>query len=365
MLNLLQARFLAPFAMVVCIVPIAPPTETYSAWAQDHRAAPESSTGRTIKGVVTAQKTMVTAANPIAAQAGRTILRKGGSAIDAAIAVQLVLNLVEPQSSGIGGGAFVLHWDNHSRELKTYDGRETAPSAATPDRFLLDGQPMPFKSAVKSGLSVGVPGLVKLLELVHARHGKLPWPELFSPAIQLARDGFPVSRRLHQLLWLQTAATFSPAARRYFFAESTTASTPQPHPVGHNLKNPEFAVTLAAIRDRGSAAFYQGSIAHKIVAAVQTAPRNAGDITLADLQAYNVKERPPICMSYRRHRICGMGPPSSGGLTVAQALKMVEYFDLGRSAKAALNPQAMHLMSEALKLAFADRNRYIADTDFV
>ena len=332
--------------------------------AQDGRIAPEADTGRYAKSAATANKYMVAAANPLAVEAALEMLRKGGSAVDAAIATQLVLNLVEPQSSGIGGGAFMLHWDQRAGELKTYDGRESAPTAAKQDRFMRDGKRMPFWSAVKSGLSVGVPGLVKLLEHAHLRHGKLPWAELFAPAVRLSQQGFRVSPRLHNLLWLQTAKAFSPEARKYFFG-ADQGGVRDPRPVGHLLKNPEFAETLVEIRDRGSEAFYYGRIADAIVAASKGAPNFPGDITAVDLATYEVKERPPVCVTYRQHRVCGMGPPSSGALTVAQALKLAERFNLGKGPGAALNPQAMHYVAEATKLAFADRNRFIADPDFV
>ncbi|MEM7746926.1 MAG: gamma-glutamyltransferase [Pseudomonadota bacterium] len=336
-----------------------------SAAAQDGRSAPEADTGRYAKQAAKAKSFMVSAANPLAVEAGVHILRKGGSAIDAAIAVQLVLNLVEPQSSGIGGGAFLLHWDQTAQELKTYDGREKAPATAKPDRFMRDGQRLPFWKAVKSGLSIGVPGLVKLMEYAHQRHGKLPWTELFEPAIRLAENGFKVSPRLRNLLWLQTSRPFSKAARNYFFDMSGDADNPEPWPVGHLLKNPEFAKTLIAIRDSGAAAFYDGPIAQAVVDAAAKAPNFSGDITLDDLASYDVKERPPVCSLYRKHNVCGMGPPSSGALTVAQVLKLVERWPLGNEPRAALNPRAMHLLAEAGKLAFADRNRYMADPDFV
>ncbi|MGH6815430.1 MAG: gamma-glutamyltransferase [Hyphomicrobiaceae bacterium] len=303
---------------------------------------------------------MVSAANAHATEAGLEILRAGGTAADAAIAVQLALNLVEPQSSGIGGGAFFVHWDAAGRNLKTYDGRETAPAAARPERFLAGGEPMAFGAAVHSGLSIGTPGLVRLLETVHRRHGRLPWARLFDPAIRLADNGFQVSERLHAQLRERGAAAFDPAARRYFFAADGT-----PWPAGHLLANPEFAVTLRAIAAQGADAFYTGPIAAAIVAAAREAPNHAGDLTLADLAGYRAIERPPLCFVYRRHRICGMGPPSSGALAVAQTLLLVEPFDLGRGRDAVLNARALHFIAEAEKLAYADRNFYIADPDFV
>ena len=338
-------------------------------YAQDSRAAPEAATGFHEKPSANAATHMISAANPLAVRAGLEVLRKGGSAVDAAIVVQLVLNLVEPQSSGIGGGAFLVHWDAGRKELKTYDGRETAPAAARPDRFLQDGRPLPFASAVKSGKSIGVPGLVKLLEYVHKRHGVLQWAELIQPALQLAIEGFEISPRLHFLLRLQTAQPFSQAARQYFF-EPVAGQLEIPddaaaRPIGYRLKNPEFAETLKLLQDGGAETFYTGSTAREIVKAVRNAPNFIGDVSMTDLAAYKVKERPPVCIMYRRHRVCGMGPPSSGALTVAQTLKMIERFKLGNLPRYALNAHALHVISEAQKLAYADRARYMADPDFV
>ena len=326
----------------------------------DPRSQPEASTGSDTHALATAKRHMVSAANAIAAEAGREMLRAGGSAIDAAIATQLVLNIVEPQSSGLGGGAFILYWDKAKTELKAYDGRETAPASARPDRFLVDGKPMAFDRAVLSGLSVGVPGLVRLLEDVHKQHGKLPWAKLFEPAIRVAENGFEISQRLHLLLRLDGPASFVPAARRYFFTDGGSAL-----PIGHRLENPEFAATLRSIAAGGANAFYEGPIAQAIVDAVAAAPIAPGGMTLDDLKGYTVKERAPLCITYRGHEICGVGPPSSGGPTVAQTLKLVEPFDLGKGPDEALGAHALHLIAEAEKLAYADRNKYIGDPDFV
>jgi gamma-glutamyltranspeptidase / glutathione hydrolase len=331
----------------------------HRAQAQRGTIAPEAATGREEKRLVTADRQMVVAANPLAADAGLAMLRAGGSAVDAAIATQLVLNLVEPQSSGLGGGAFLLHWDRAKRELVSYDGRETAPATATADRFMVNGSPMPFGQAVGSGLSVGVPGTPRLLADTHKRHGQLPWAQLFAPALKLAEDGFAVSNRLNLLLSLMGAENFSPAARAYFFDASGT-----PHPVGYLLKNPAFAETLKALRDGGADAFYNGPTARAIVAAVAAAPR-PGDLTVADLAGYKVMPREVLCVPYRTYQVCGMAPPSSGGIAVAQTLKLLEPFNLGRGTKTALNTRAIHLIAEAEKLAFADRDRYIADPDQV
>ncbi len=327
---------------------------------QQQPAAPEAATGWSENRLATARSYMVSAANPLAAQAGADVLREGGSAADAAVAVQLVLNLVEPQSSGLGGGAFILHWDAAGRQLTGYDGRETAPAAARPDRFLVDGRPRRFDDAVFGGLSVGVPGTLRVLEMVHKRHGRLPWARLVAPAIRLAAEGFRVSPRLHLLLRWHGAEAFAPASRRHFFDTAGSA-----RPAGYLLKNPELAETLRLIAERGADAFYEGAPAQAIVKAVSEAPNHRGDMTPADLAGYRAKEREPVCVDYRRHRVCGMGPPSSGGLAVAQVLKLIEPFDLGSSPRDAMNARALHIIAEAEKLAFADRNAFIGDPDFV
>ncbi len=326
------------------------------------RANPEAASGFEAKNIVRAKRHMVVAANPYAARAGREILRMGGSAIDAAIATQLVLNLVEPQSSGIGGGAFILHWDKAQSELKTYDGRERAPKAAKPDLFLTPGgAPQRFFKTVASPQSVAVPGLLRALEMAHKSHGQLPWKDLFAPAIRLAEQGFKVSPRLHKLLGGRWARKFSPRAKEYFFNAGN-----KPWPVGHVLKNPEFADTLRHVAARGADAFYQGGIARDMVGALQAAVAKSGQaidgMTAEDVKSYQAMPRPPVCTAYRSYKICGMGPPSSGGHTVAQTLKLVEKFDLGRDP---MNPAALHIIAEAEKLAYADRARYSADPDFV
>ncbi len=326
----------------------------------DPRSAPEAATGSQSHELVRAKQHMVSAANELAAEAGREMLRAGGSAVDAAIAVQLVLNIVEPQSSGIGGGAFILYWDNAKAQLTAFDGRETAPASARPERFLVDGKPMAFGKAVLSGLSIGVPGVVRLLEDVHGKYGKLPWAKLFEPAIGLAENGFAVSPRLHLLLRLEDPEDFVPAARRYFFTGTGSAL-----PMGYQLKNPQLAATLRAIAQGGSAAFYDGPIAQAIVDAVNAAPTAPGGMTLDDLKNYKAKERATPCVIYRAYEVCGVGAPSSGGAAVAQTLKLLEGFDLGKGRDWALNAAAVHLIAEAEKLAFADRNRYIGDPDFV
>jgi gamma-glutamyltranspeptidase / glutathione hydrolase len=319
---------------------------------------PEGASGLAPKPLVTAKKHMVVAAHPLAAEAGLAMLRQGGSAIDAGIATQMVLTLVEPQSSGIGGGAFILYWDAAARDLASFDGRETAPASATPDLFLdADGKPLPRKEAMASGLSVGVPGVLAALKLMHGKYGKLPWAELFQPAIVLARDGFQVSPRLAQMLAEADPKTFTPEARAYFFDEAG-----RPWPAGYKLKNPALADTLSLIARDGIAPFYEGEIARDIAQAVQNDPRRPGGLTQEDLAKYRAKEREPVCTDYRDYRVCGAGPPSSGAVAVGQVLGMIEPFDLGSDP---VQLPATHLIVEAQRLAFADRARFLADPDFI
>jgi gamma-glutamyltranspeptidase/glutathione hydrolase len=335
-------------------------TLTQGVLAQRGQAEPETASGVTDKSLAVAARHMISAANPYAAEAGREMLRLGGSALDAAIAAQLVLGLVEPQSSGLGGGAFILNWDQKAKSLSAYDGRETAPRSAKPDRFLKDGTPIKFETAVKSGLSIGTPGLVRLLEVTHKKHGKLAWSKLFEPAIRLADEGFEVSSRLSFLLNWNGPASFSPEAQAYFFDANGRARS-----AGRLLKNPEYARTLRAISAGGARAFYKGPIAESIVAAARGAPNFPSDLTLADLAGYRVRSRNPLCTPYRSKRICGMGPPSSGGIAVAQITALLAKHDLGATPADTLNPKAVHLIAEAEKLAYADRERYLADPDFV
>ncbi len=328
------------------------------AMGQTLAPAPEAATGRISKATATAQRFMVAAANPLAAAAGRDILRAGGSAVDAAIAVQLVLNLVEPQSSGLGGGAFLVHWDEAARRVITLDGRETAPAAAKPDRFIgKDGKPMRFVDAVVGGRSVGVPGTPKLLEEAHRRWGKLPWAQVLAPAIKLAEDGFAISPRLNGLLSGEKNLAKDARAAAYFYEADGQAKA-----VGTILRNPAFAATLRALAERGASAFYEGEIARDIVATVTGHATNPGDMTAADLAAYRVEEREPVCGAYRVWRLCGMGPPSSGAVAVQQMLGILETRDLSRMGSGA---EAAHWFSEAGRLAFADRNLYLADPAFI
>lgn len=319
---------------------------------------PEAPSTAQPKPLVTAKRHMVVAANPLAAEAGLAMLRKGGSAVDAAIATQMVLNVVEPQSSGLGGGTFFLTWDAASKTLSNFDGRETAPAAATPELFLdADGKALPRKAAMESGRSVGVPGVLAALMLAHVQYGKLPWAELFAPAIALARDGFAVSPRLAGLLAESDPASFAPDARAYFFD-----SAGKPWPTGYKLTNPALAATFEAIAKDGPAAFYDGAIAQDITTAVENDPRGAGKLTADDLAHYRAKLREPVCVTYRVYQVCGAAPPSSGAVTVGQVLALVAPFDLGTTPLATL---PVHLIVEAERLAYADRDRYIADPDFV
>ncbi len=324
----------------------------------DSLPSPEPAGGATAKEPVEAERQMVVAANPLAAQAGLEILRAGGSAVDAAVTAQLVLNLVEPQSSGIGGGGFLLHYDAAEAILAAYDGRETAPAAATADMFLdADGKPLEFFDAVVGGLSVGTPGVLRLLEAAHRAHGRLPWARLFEPAIALAEQGFAVSPRLHALLAADEHLPHSPTARGYFYGADGA-----PLPAGAVLRNPAFAETLRAIAAGGADAFYGGPIAADIAAAVQTALPRPGRLTLDDLAAYRAKERAPVCLAISIRRICGMPPPSSGGIAVLQILGLLDRIE---SSIAEKGDSLLHFILEASRLAFADRDRYIADPDFV
>lgn len=304
---------------------------------------------------------MVATANPLATGAGYQVLKAGGSAIDAAIAVQMVLNLVEPQSSGIGGGAFMMYFDGDT--VKAFDGRETAPASASENLFQApDGKPMSFYDGVVGGRSVGAPGVLRMLELAHRQYGKLPWASLFGPAIRLADDGFEISPRLNTLLKSERHLKKDPAAAHYFYDPDGT-----PWPVGHLLKNPEFAEVLREIAAGGADVFYRGHIARDIEAKVKYHPTNPGGLTAEDIGAYQAKVREPVCTDYKKWTVCGMPPPSSGGIALAQMLGILEHTDIARFAPkdGELDARAVHLFSEAGRLAYADRARYVADTDFV
>eukprot|EP01037_Dinobryon_pediforme_P014825 gene14825-14959_t len=320
--------------------------------------APEAASGRAAHILSVTRRDMVASANPVASSVGRDILRQGGNDIDALIATQMVLNLVEPQSSGIGGGAFLVLWDAKSRTLTTLDGRETAPAAATPERFLdRQGQPWPFYTAVVSGRSVGVPGTLRLLERAHQNWGKLPWAKLFEPAIALAEQGFAMSPRLNLLIEEDKALRDNPRAKAYFYEPDGHAKA-----VGTILKNPAFAETLRQIANNGASAFYNGPISADIVATIAGHPARPGDMTLADLASYQVIERAPVCGTYHLYRICSMAPPSSGGIAVLQMLTMLAAQSLARLGE---GPETAHLFAEAARLAFADRALYVADPDFI
>jgi gamma-glutamyltranspeptidase/glutathione hydrolase len=328
--------------------------------AGQQRPAPEGASGWAPKRLATAGRHMIVAAHPEAAAAGLAMLRAGGSAIDAAIAAQFVLNLVEPQSSGIGGGAFLLHHDAATGELSAWDGRETAPLRAAPDMFLgADGEPMKFRDAVVGGRAVGVPGVVALLAKTHAAYGRLPWENLVAPAIALAGKGFTVGPRLAGMLAgpRGEAVRAQPTTRDYFFPGG------RPLAAGDIVRNPAFADTLQQIARHGRDGFYTGALAREIVATVQGHATNPGTLGEADLAGYEARRREPVCVAYRGHRVCGMGPPSSGGIAVGQTLGMLAGFDLARHDPQAFEP--WHLVAEASKLAFADRNRYVADGDHV
>jgi gamma-glutamyltranspeptidase/glutathione hydrolase len=337
---------------------------------------PEGASGYTAKPGWALRRMAVAAANPLAADAGVQVLEAGGNALDAAIAVQMVLALVEPQSSGIGGGAFLMHWDG--RVVSAWDGRETAPAAADERLFLqADGRPMPIVAAIVGGRAVGVPGAVAMLEAAHRRHGRLPWAALFEPAIVLAETGFRVSHRLHTQLAADAHLARDAQARAYFYATDG-----QPHPVGHRLKNPALAAILRAIAAQGSAALHRGAVAADIVARVRGHAGNPGLLTEADLAGYRPLERAPLCTDWRAQgdggwRVCGFPPPSSGHLTLMQILGLLEHAErampvaaplhvhaAGTEAGAVPGPDWLHLYAEAARLAFADRNLYIADPAF-
>ncbi|APC17514.1 gamma-glutamyltransferase [Pseudomonas frederiksbergensis] len=336
--------------------------------------APEIASGyRTDLHTQSAFKHMAAAANPMAAAAGREMLRQGGSAIDAAIAMQAVLTLVEPQSSGIGGGALIVLWDG--KAVRTYDGRETAPAGATEKLFLqADGKPMPFTEAQIGGRSVATPGVLRALELAHQKHGRLPWATLFEPAIALAEQGFAISPRLHTMIATDPFLPRSPDMAAYFLNADGS-----PKAVGTLLKNPALAKVLKRIAAEGPSALYQGPIAQEIVAKVQ-GHANPGSLSLNDLNGYSAKERAPLCTDYKRWQVCGTPPPSSGGIAVAQILGTLQALETrdSRYALASLKPlktdkpagiepapEAVHLIAEAERLAYADRAQYVADSDFV
>lgn len=320
---------------------------------------PEGSSGWTPKPLWRGSHFAVAAAHPLAAEAGARVLAEGGSAVDAAVAIQMVLTLVEPQSSGIGGGAFLLHADGQA--VHAYDGRETAPAAADERLFLqADGQPLPFAQAVASGLSVGVPGVLPMLEMAHRRHGQLPWGRLMAPAIVLAEHGFPVSERLHTLLQADNTLRDDPEAAAYFLDPQG-----QPWPVGHRLRNPALAETLRCVAALGARCLSTGPIAEAMVRKVQHHPVRPGGLSLEDLVRYQPLQREPLCHPWHTPRgvirLCGFPPPSSGAIAIGQILGMLAH----RPTATPLMAEELHQYAEASRLAFADRARYIGDPAFV
>ena len=346
-MSLMRVIYVAIFLSSLCLFP---------AWADD-----------TASPVVRANQYMAVAANPHASAAGLHILRQGGSAVDAAIAMQAVLSLVEPQSSGIGGGGFLLHFEKESGDLVAYDGRETVPMKADETLFLdEDGKPLGFLDAAFGGRAVGVPGVMAMLAEAHEHYGKLPWADLFAPAITLAENGFEISPRLFYLLdgraklyrdQGMTLADLGPAGP-YFFDESLQAK-----PTGFLLKNPAYAQSLRMIAREGVRAFYEGPIAQAIVKEVAGNPLSPGLLSLEDMAAYKPVKREAVCGDYRTSRVCSMGPPSSGATTMLAMLGILEGVDM--SAFGADSPQAIHYYAEAGQLAYADRDVYIADPAFV
>lgn len=320
------------------------------------QADPEAASRAVPKPLVSAKSHMIVAAHPLASEAGDAILAQGGSAADATIAALLVLNVVEPQSSGIGGGAFALV---HGPDgLATWDAREMAPAGATSDMFMENGETLPFLEAVASGRSVGAPGLVRLMEALHNKHGKLAWADLFQPAISHAAEGFVVSPRLAESIARFAGRLTQSQAAETFLPGGTPLSE------GAVFKQPALAATLAMIAENGADAFYTGEIAASIVSAVSQDPR-PGALSAEDLSGYAIVERAPVCAPYSGNRVCGMGPPSSGATTVSQILGLIERSIPAQPAAEGLAVLPWHLFAEASRLAYADRAKYLADSDFV
>ncbi|MDR3453135.1 MAG: gamma-glutamyltransferase [Rhodoferax sp.] len=356
--GILAAAALAASAYLAGCAGALPPGDTAP-------AQPEAASGYVDKPGWTGSRFAVAAANPLAAQAGYRILKAGGSAIDAAVAVQMVLALVEPQSSGLGGGAFLLYFDG--RQVEAFDGRETAPAAASEKLFLgANSKPLPFYAAVVGGRAVGVPGAVRMLELAHQQHGRLPWATLFQPAIRLAEDGFAVSARLNSLLQNDKYLKNDPVAAAYFYNADGS-----PRAVGYTLRNPALAEVLKKIAASGSKGLLEGNVAQAIVDKVRHHPTNPGQLTLADLAGYQAQKREPLCSDYkvstRDYRICGFPPPSSGAIAVAQILGILNHTNAATLPLQDGLPSAqwLHLYLDASRLAFADRAQYVADPDFV
>ena len=361
----MQRMIVLPLTGVALAVALASCSTPGSNFSYSVPNQPEGSSGYSEKPGWATAKFAVAAANPLATDAGYQILKAGGSAVDAAIAVQMVLTLVEPQSSGIGGGAFMLHFNG--KDVDAFDGRETAPAAVDEKLFIgADGKPMGFYDAVVGGRSVGTPGTVRMLEMAHQQHGKLPWAKLFEPAITLAEGGFKVSARLNGLLASEQHLKKDPVAAVYFYQADGN-----PHPVGHVLRNPALADVLRKIASGGSKALLEGDIAQAIVDKVQKHPTNPGKLAMADLAGYKAIKRQPICSDYRANahdfRICGFPPPSSGAIAVGQILGLLANTNAASLPLQSGLPSAdwLHLYTEASRLAFADRAQYLGDPAFV
>ncbi|SNY44312.1 gamma-glutamyltransferase 1 Threonine peptidase. MEROPS family T03 [Arsukibacterium tuosuense] len=319
---------------------------------------PEATTGLTEQQLVRSKQAMVAAAHPLAVAAGQKILAKGGSAVDAAIATQLMLGLVEPQSSGIGGGAFILHWHKASQRLTSFDGREKAPALADGELFSDKGKQLDWREAYVGGKSVGVPGVLKALAMAHQQYGRLPWPALFDDAITAAEQGFQVTPRMAKHLkmgWNQGVKTLAPA-KDYFYPDGQALAS------GKTITNPQYGKLLRAIAKEGVVAFYQGENAEALVKTVRSAATNPGLLSLEDLRNYQAVEREVLCQPYRQYQVCGMAPPSSGGIAVLQILGILSEFDLAKLQPG--SAEAVHLLSQAARLAFADRERFLADADY-
>lgn len=330
------------------------------AQSQGPQANPERSTGKTYRQAAHGQSFMAVTAHPAATQVAVDILSRGGTAADAGIAAQLMLGLVEPQSSGLGGGGFALYYDARTQNLSGLDGRETAPALAGKHLFRgQDGQKMDFYAAAVGGRAVGTPGLPAMLEKLHKWHGKLAWRDLFTPAITMAETGFEASPRLAALVEGERGRMgISTETKLYFFPDTATPVQP-----GYVMRNPKYAATLRRMALEGAGVFYTGDIARNIVETVQKAPGNPGLLSIEDMAGYKVKERQPVCGGYRGYKVCSIGEPSSGGLTLLMILGMLEHFDLSRLGPG--EPKSWHLIAEASRLAFADRNYYMADADVV
>ncbi len=321
--------------------------------------APEPASGSHQKQVLEATKYMVVSGNSFASKAGDEMIQRGGNAIDALIATQMVLNLVEPQASGIGGGGFLLYYDKNSGKVEAYDGRETAPADATKDMFLdKTAKPLAYQDALKGGLAVATPGLLRMLEQVHKKHGKLPWQDLFKPAISLSKNGFPLSFRLFEIIKATPYIKKSPQVKALYFTKDGAIK-----PVGTIIKNLALADTLSLIAKNGADAFYKGIIAKSIVDIVHDNPFGPGRLSEKDIADYTAIERTPLCDNYRNYKLCSMPPPTSGGITILQTLKLLERFELNAFKKDSAD--FIHLVTDATRLSFADRNEYVADCDFI